>query len=126
MATKPIPIRIPVEWLPRIAAAATKLGTNRAALIAFCAKTFTSDFEKHEESGLPPNWREIFARLDGRTTQSHLSKYPAINAPLSFLNEKKKHPGKISSSHGGGAGQEAVDHFLGQHGAKSQSQSPKK
>jgi hypothetical protein len=65
--TKPIPVRVPTETLPRLDAAAARLGTNRARLIAFCVKTFLDDFEAHGKEMMPLNWKEILARLDGRT-----------------------------------------------------------
>jgi hypothetical protein len=66
MATKPIPVRIPEEWLPRIDAVARKLGTNRARLIAFSGQTFAEFFEENGVSSMPPNWSEIFDNMDGR------------------------------------------------------------
>lgn len=67
VATKPIPVRIPEEWLPRLDAAAAALGTNRARLIAFCAQTFAEAFGKEGETMMPPNWKDILRALDGRT-----------------------------------------------------------
>ena len=68
VATKPIPVRIPEDWLPRIDAAAKRLGTNRARLIAFCAQTFAENFERSGVSSMPPNWEDILEGMDGRTT----------------------------------------------------------
>jgi hypothetical protein len=70
-ATKPIPIRIAGDVLPRLDEVAKQLGTNRAALIAFCAKTFLEDFERHGKSMMPMDWKTILERLDGRTKESH-------------------------------------------------------
>jgi hypothetical protein len=66
MATKPIPVRIPEDWLPRIDAVAARLGTNRARLIAFLAQTFAEEFARKGMAMLPPNWEEVLASLDGR------------------------------------------------------------
>jgi len=66
MATTPIPVRIPEEWLPRIDAAAEKLGTNRSRLIAFSGQTFAEYVEKKGVSALPPGLSEILADMDGR------------------------------------------------------------
>ena len=66
MATKPIPVRIPEEWLPRIDSVARKLGTNRARLIAFSGQTFAEFFEKNGVSSMPPDWNEIFDNMVGR------------------------------------------------------------
>ena len=74
MATKPIPVRIPLEWLPRLDAAAKRLGTNRSRLIGFLAQTFVEHFEKRGVAELPVNWKEILTSLDGRRSKSV---YPA-------------------------------------------------
>ena len=66
--TKPIPVRIPEDWLERIDRAAKRLGTNRARLIAFCAQTFADSFERTGIASMPPNWKEILNSMDGRKT----------------------------------------------------------
>jgi hypothetical protein len=66
MATKPIPVRIPAEWLPRIDSVAKRLGTNRARLIAFSGQTFAEYFEKKGVTSMPPDWADILASMDGR------------------------------------------------------------
>lgn len=83
MASKPIPVRIPEDWLPRLDSAAKRLGTNRARLIAFCAKTFADAFEKDGELMMPPNWPEIFAAMDGRRRSA---RYPSQGLPF-VLND---------------------------------------
>ena len=88
MATKPIPVRIPEEWLPRIDAVAKQLGTNRARLIAFSGQTFAEFFEKHGVSSMPPNWSEIFDSMDGRRRRKGLAK-GAPAAPLPKGPKKK-------------------------------------
>lgn len=100
-ATKPIPVRIAEEILPRLDHVAERLGTNRAALIAFCAKTFLEDFERHGESMMPMDWKNILDRLDGRTKEARESgppemrashgrraRYPSAEAGGFELNEK--------------------------------------
>jgi hypothetical protein len=69
MATKPIPVRIPNEWLPRLDVAAKRLGTNRSRLIAFLAQTFAAEFEKSGMAMMPPDWLEILNSLDGRRNE---------------------------------------------------------
>jgi len=65
MATKPIPVRFDPSTIARLDRTAKRLGTNRAALIKFCAQTFVADFEAGGGTAiLPPNWREIFRRLN--------------------------------------------------------------
>jgi len=66
MATKPIPVRIPAEWLPRIDSVAKRLGTNRARLIAFSGQTFAEFFERKGVTSMPPDWADILASMDGR------------------------------------------------------------
>ena len=70
MLTKPIPVRIPTEWLPRIDAVAKKLGTNRARLIAFSGQTFAGYVERHGVTSMPPDWTAILADMDGRRRRS--------------------------------------------------------
>ncbi len=77
MATKPIPVRIPEEWLPRIDAVAKQLGTNRARLIAFSGQTFAEFFEEHGVTSMPPNWSEIFDNMDGRRRRKGIPRGPA-------------------------------------------------
>lgn len=67
--TKPIPVRIPEDFLPRIDAAAKNLGTKRATLILFCIRTFVADFEDRGKAILPPDWEAILKRLDSRTVE---------------------------------------------------------
>jgi len=71
MATKPIPVRLDPSTIARLDRAAQKLGTNRSALIKFCAQTFVADFEAGGETAiLPPNWRKILRRLDQGNRES--------------------------------------------------------
>jgi hypothetical protein len=86
VATKPIPVRIPEEWLPRLDSVAERLGTNRARLIAFCAQTFAEHFELHGEAAMPPDWPDILNSLDGRKKRQ--SVYPAYRSRGNILNEK--------------------------------------
>lgn len=66
--TKPIPVRLESDALDRLDIAAERLGTNRSALIKFCAETFVSYFEAHGGvASLPPNWAELLHQLDGRS-----------------------------------------------------------
>ena len=67
--TKPVPVRIPIAMLPRIDAAAERLGYPRARLIYFCIKTFTEEFQAKGMSMMPPNWEEMLKSLDGRATR---------------------------------------------------------
>jgi len=88
MTSSPIPVRIPREWLPRLDAAAKRLGTNRARLIAFCAQTFAENFEKMGVAMMPPNWPEIFASMDGRRKPDIFSRYPAHRPSDWSVNER--------------------------------------
>jgi hypothetical protein len=90
MATKPIPVRIPEEWLPRIDAVARKLGTNRARLIAFSGQTFAEFFEKNGVSSMPPNWSEIFDNMDGRRRRKDRTAPPAPAAAKAKPAKKAK------------------------------------
>jgi hypothetical protein len=67
--TKPIPVRIPTDLLPRIDAAAKRLGYPRARLICFCIKTFVEEFEIKGMSMMPPNWEKMLNALDGRSSR---------------------------------------------------------
>lgn len=90
MATKPIPVRIPEQWLPRIDAVAEKLGTNRSRLIAFSGQTFAEFVERNGGASLPPDWSEILADMDGRRHRK------AAPAKASAKAAKKS----VTASHG--------------------------
>jgi hypothetical protein len=66
--------------IPRLDAAAERLGTTRAQLIGFCTKTFLEAFERKGMALMPPNWEELLHDLDGRAHRyAHLResrKYP--------------------------------------------------
>jgi hypothetical protein len=67
MATKPIPVRLDPVTIARLDRVSKRLGTNRAALIRFCAETFVRDYERHGGiASLPPNWEDILRSLDSR------------------------------------------------------------
>jgi hypothetical protein len=89
MATKPIPVRIPEEWLPRIDAVADKLGTNRSRLIAFSGQTFAEYVEHNGGASLPPDWAEILADMDGRRHRKGAAAKPAAKGA-----KKAKAPAK--------------------------------
>jgi len=66
--SKPIPIRLGQDVIDRLDKAAERLGTNRSALIKFCAETFVEHFERHGGiASMPPNWQELLRSLDGRS-----------------------------------------------------------
>ena len=88
MATKPIPVRIPSEWLPRIDSVAKKLGTNRARLIAFSGQTFAEYFERKGVTAMPPDWQDIFAGMDGRRRAKAAA--PKAPAKKAVKSAKKK------------------------------------
>ena len=90
MATKPIPVRIPEEWLPRIDAVARKLGTNRARLIAFSGQTFAELFEDNGVSSMPPNWSEIFDNMDGRRRRKDRTAEVAAKTKPALKKAKSK------------------------------------
>jgi hypothetical protein len=89
MATKPIPVRIPYEWLPRIDSVAKKLGTNRRArLLAFSGQTFAEYFERKGVTAMPPDWQDIFASMDGRRRPKAVA--PKAPAKKAVKSAKKK------------------------------------
>jgi len=91
MATKPIPVRIPEQWLPRIDAVAEKLGTNRSRLIAFSGQTFAEFVERNGGASLPPDWSEILADMDGRRHRTPAKGKPAAKkAPVLVLRAGAK------------------------------------
>jgi hypothetical protein len=90
--TKPIPVRVPTDWIPRLDAVAEKLGTRRATLIAFCVKSFVEVLERDGEIKVPPNWHEILAALDGRKNRRGrpillVDKYPGHSPSAYSLND---------------------------------------
>jgi hypothetical protein len=99
VATTPIPVRLDPSVITRLDGAAKRLGTNRSALIKFCAQTFLSHFERHGGvTSLPPNWRELLSRLDGRrnqviqfssTNSGHISQSMAAQSPPKYRAKKK-------------------------------------
>jgi hypothetical protein len=100
MATKPIPVRLEPSVIARLDRAAQRLGTNRAALIKFCAQTFLSDFEaRRGVASLPPNWQELLRRLDGRSraqvihignsNRGHISQSMAAEERSKYGTKKK-------------------------------------
>jgi len=98
VATKPIPVRLDPNVIDRLDRAATRLGTNRSALIKFCAETFVSHFERAGGiASLPPNWKELLRQLDGRsqliqfhgTNSGHISQSIAAEESLKYRFRKK-------------------------------------
>ena len=88
---KAIPTRIPAAFLPRIDAAAQKMGSNRAQLIAFCVRSFVEDFDEKGFCILPLNWREILKSWDGRTSQAKFNvkmRFPPSQKVAARLNDK--------------------------------------
>ena len=61
--TKPIPVRIPENYVKKLESIAKKLGKKRAQIIAFAALQFTQHAENNAKVTLPPDWREIFKGL---------------------------------------------------------------
>lgn len=68
--TKPIPVRLSDDDISRLDEAAERMGTNRAALIRFCADTFARYVIKVGKAALPLNWQEILNFNDGRTREA--------------------------------------------------------
>lgn len=73
--SKPIPVRLPPDIIERIDAAAELAGTNRAALIRFCAETFAAYVNKRGRAALPPDWPSVLAAMDGRTKEARDATY---------------------------------------------------
>ncbi|MCW5557714.1 MAG: ribbon-helix-helix protein, CopG family, partial [Verrucomicrobiae bacterium] len=70
-----LPIRLDLETDRRLMKAAKDLQTSKSALIRLLAKTFCDQVIQPDGSVLmPPNWRELLPRADGR------SKGPTIAA----------------------------------------------
>jgi|SRR5579862_528462 len=73
MATKPTPIRLDEQTVKRLDEAANRLGSNRAAIIRLCTRTFLDHFESHGGiASLPLDWREILRSMDGRTSAAQI------------------------------------------------------
>lgn len=64
--TKPIPIRLPNDLIPRIDAVAAEMGLKRAQLIVLCVRTFVERVESGVEIRLPIEWETMLPSLDGR------------------------------------------------------------
>jgi hypothetical protein len=65
---KPTLVRLQPDMIARLDSVSEKMGLfNRSAVIKFCLQTFLAYFEKHGESKLPLDWREILHETDGRT-----------------------------------------------------------
>jgi hypothetical protein len=72
--SKPIPVRLNDAIIARLDSTATRLGTNRAALIRFCLTGFLEHFEAEGHiASLPLNWRQILSGLDRRTSLSRVN-----------------------------------------------------
>jgi hypothetical protein len=91
-ATKPIPVRLDQNTIKRLDGAAKRLGSNRAALIKFCAKTFVDHFERHGGiASLPPDWRELLREQNSRTRESRLVRVPPTkNKPPDPADERRR------------------------------------
>lgn len=55
------------------------MGTNRAALIRYCADTFARYVNSVGKAALPLNWQEILNSADGRTRASRDSHAVSLN-----------------------------------------------
>lgn len=73
--TKPIPIRLGGDLISRLDDVASRMGTNRTAIVRVCVQTFVEHFEKRGKAALPPNWEELLAASDNRTIESR-NRYP--------------------------------------------------
>jgi len=66
-----LPVRLDPEVQARLEAIAREIGTSKSALLRLLAKTFVEQVaDAKGRVEMPPNWRELFARLpaaDGRT-----------------------------------------------------------
>jgi predicted DNA-binding protein len=70
--TTPIPVRLEKPLIQRLDNAASKIGSNRAAVIRFCVETWLSHFERKGFAALPVNWEQILAEMDGRTREARV------------------------------------------------------
>lgn len=66
--SKPIPVRLDENLIRRLDAIATRIGSNRAAVIRMLVQIWVEDFEKRGQAALPVNWRGIMDGLDARRT----------------------------------------------------------
>jgi len=98
MLTKPIPVRIPTEWLPRIDAVAKKLGTNRARLIAFSGQTFAEFVERNGVTAMPPDWSTILADMDGRRRRGKSSLQEQLTKIAAAPKAGKAKPGRKAAA----------------------------
>lgn len=81
MPTAPIPVRLEPGLIARLDAVAKRIGSNRAALIRFCAQTFVEYFERNGGiASLPPNWRELFRSQDGRASAQKIVQIGNFNS----------------------------------------------
>ena len=82
---KPIPIRLSQDVIDRLDEQAAMMGSNRAALIRYCTKTFLDHIEKTGMGGLPADWQSIVAQSDGRRKESE----PAPRLKVDYRNKPK-------------------------------------
>ena len=75
---RPIPVRLSDEVIQQLDETATRLGTNRAALIRLCLTAFLEAFDRHGSVVLPLDWTEVAATMDGRRTRKAVGN-PAPN-----------------------------------------------
>lgn len=90
--TKPIPVRLDENVISRLADAAKRMGTNRAALIRFLTDSFLKHFESNGGvASLPHDWREILRLQDGRAfgqqTVSSQRRKPAAKGKRGHLRD---------------------------------------
>jgi hypothetical protein len=73
-ATKPIPIRFSEETQRGLKAAAALMGNTSAGVVKYCVRAFL-DYLEHTGgvAGLPLNYKEVLATLDGRTLAARAS-----------------------------------------------------
>jgi hypothetical protein len=64
--TRTIPVRLTSALLDRLDAVAERNGTNRASIIRFTTQKFLDYCDRTGQTGLPDNWKEILADMDGR------------------------------------------------------------
>jgi hypothetical protein len=91
---KTISMKMPSDLVSRADAVASKLGTNRSALVKLLLLSFLIKFEKDGVAMLPPNWEELLWNLDSRHFRYDYPEQPirrvAENSPCRYGTSAQK------------------------------------
>lgn len=99
--TYPIPVRFTDAELARLDAVSEGMGAKRASVIRMVTVRFLEQYEEHPKAFAALDFRDVFARQDGRTklNRENRAAYPAHRPQHLELNEneplpKPKKPGR--------------------------------